>query len=74
MNRNTAQAIVDELEDYSFFLVDQLGSELFFATNTGTVDDDYLDLAYDVASEYEAVNVYPAFHQGQDCVVVEILA
>lgn len=73
MIRNTAQAIVDELEDYSFFLVDQLESELFFATNTGTVDDDYLDLAYDVASEYEAVKVYGAFHQGQDVVVVEIL-
>jgi len=73
MNRTTAQAIVDELEDYSFFLADQLGNELYFQTNTGTVDDDYLDLAYDVAQQYEAVHVYPAYHQGEDMIVVEIL-
>ena len=72
-NRSTAQAIVDEFEEYSFFLEDSNGSELFFTTNTGTVDDAYLDTAYDVASMYAAVKVYPEFHLGQDMLVVQIL-
>jgi len=72
-NRSTAQAIVDEFDEYSFFLEDQIGSELFFTTNTGTVDDAYLDTAYDVASMYAAVKVYSEFHLGQDMLVVQIL-
>lgn len=73
MNLEAAQGIVDEFEEYAFFLEDQMGNELFFTTNTGTVDDAYLDVAYDVASMYAAVKVYPEFHLGQDMVVVQIL-
>lgn len=74
MNRSIAQAIVDDLEVEGLFLSDQLGNELYFSTNTGEVDEEYLDVAYNIASEYEAVNVYEAYHQSQDMVVVEILS
>lgn len=67
------QGIVDEMEGEGFYLVDQLGNELYFGTNTGEADDEYLDLAYEIASMYAAVEVYDAYHEGEECVVVELI-
>lgn len=75
---NTVQAIVDELEDAGLFLVDHmvgnLGEhELYFTTSGGyAIEDVDLDEAYDIASMYAAVNVYEAYHQGEDVIVVDV--
>lgn len=76
---NRIQSVVDAVEDAGLFLVDHIVNanyehELYFETQSGYEADDVdLDEVYDIASQYEAVRVYPAYHQGQDVIVVDVM-
>lgn len=75
--KNIAQSIVDTIEEQDLGLAfvggNSLKNELFFETNTGEVDEDYLDVAYEEASMVTSVKVYAGDFDGQPVLVIQKL-